>query len=66
MSKKKHPDSALVHDLMAVFKKHNWSGKAIGLEISAGASVQCPTGKTPVDVQYLLPDGTWATKTVCM
>ncbi|HKI04083.1 MAG TPA: hypothetical protein VKK31_19035 [Thermoanaerobaculia bacterium] len=67
MSKKKHPDAALLRDLMAVFEEHNWSGSAIGIGVSAGTSAKkCPAGKTPVDVRYQLPDGTWVNKTVCV
>lgn len=67
MGKKKHPDAALLRDLMAVFEEHNWSGNAIALGAPAETSAKkCPAGKTPVEVSYQLPDGTWVNKTVCV
>ena len=67
MPTKKHPTKALVVDLQAVFAKHNWSGRAIGLRsIKATAGGPCPEGTTPQEVTYKLPDGTWVNKTICV
>jgi hypothetical protein len=68
MSKKKHPPEAMIKDLKAVYEKYNWSGAPVGL--TAGAADDspggCPNGSAPQVVTYQLPDGTWATKTVCV
>jgi hypothetical protein len=58
----------MLKDLSKVFAKHNWSGRAIGLQDSEGdgGTGDCPPGTTPKEVTYKLPDGTWVTKTICV
>jgi hypothetical protein len=73
---KKHPTEEMVKDLAKVFKKHNWSGQPIGLSdapvnLKAMAADDsdtdlCPDGSEPQWVTYKLPDGTWATKKMCV
>ena len=74
MSSKKHPSKDLLSDLKKVFKKHNWSGNAIGIAMSAATNgnitaneaTGCPPGSMPQVIKYQLPDGTWVAKTVCI
>jgi hypothetical protein len=66
MSRKKHPTKEFIEDLEKVFKKHNWSGEMIGLDLSAAAAANpCPPNKTPTVVYYKLPDGTTVSKVIC-
>jgi len=69
MASRKHPTPEMLKDLNKVFLKHNWSGRAIGLqdvEGDNGDSDDCPPGTTRKEVTYKLPDGTWVTKTICV
>jgi hypothetical protein len=69
MAARKHPSPEMLKDLNKLFTKHNWSGEAIGLQDAAGDledTDDCPDGKTPKEVTYKLPDGTWVTKTICV
>jgi hypothetical protein len=70
---KKHPSDAMIKDLAETFAKHNWSGQPIGLSSkppqsteSTGEADECPPGTRPQWVTYKLPDGTWATKKICV
>ena len=74
-SRKMHPTSEMVGDLVKLFKKHNWSGQPIGLSAAPGkmkamaadnSDDTCPEGTSPQWVTYKLPDGTWATKKICV
>ena len=73
----------MINDLSAVFQKHNWSGRPVGLSKSPPdhktlaaasrislsddpSSGSCPGGGEPQWVTYKLPDGTWATKMMCV
>ena len=68
MGQRKHPSPEMLNDLDKVYKKHNWSGAAIGLrELDDEADGDaCPPGTVAKEVTYQLPDGTWVTKTVCV
>jgi hypothetical protein len=68
MAARKHPSVEMLKDLNKVFTKYGWSGEAIGMRdrTSDDDSGDCPNGKIPKDVTYKLPDGTWATKTICV
>jgi hypothetical protein len=73
---RKHPTKEMVNDLAEVFQKHNWSGQPIGLAsapldsdtTAANDSDDnlCPDGSEPRWVTYKLPNGTWATKKMCL
>jgi hypothetical protein len=77
---KKHPSMEMVKDLAKVFTKHNWSGQPIGLSDgpvklktmaaddsdNGPGSGSCPDGSEPQWVTYKLPDGTWASKKMCL
>jgi hypothetical protein len=65
MAVRKRPSPEMLKDLNKLFTKHNWSGAAIGLQ-DLEESDDCPDGKTPKEVTYKLPDGTWVTKTICV
>lgn len=68
MSRKKHPTKEFIEDLESVFKKHNWSGGMIGLDLkptAAAESALCPPGKTPTVVYYKLPNGQTVSKVIC-
>ena len=68
MSKRKHPSPEMIGDLDRLFEKHNWSGAAIGLRTVSKDDDDngCPPGTVPKEVMYKLPNGTWATKTICV
>lgn len=72
---KKHPTPELIKDLSKAFSKHNWSGHPIGISAeppesealaAAAEDSECPPGKQPRWVTYKLPDGSWATKKICV
>jgi hypothetical protein len=68
MSRKTRPTKEFLEDLKAVFEKHNWSGNALALQplATAASGSDCPAGKTPHEVTYQLPNGSWVTKTICL
>jgi len=73
--KKQHPTEEMVGDLAKLFKKHNWSGQPIGLSAAPvnlkamaadDSDDTCPDGSSAQWVTYKLPDGTWATRKMCV
>jgi len=67
-TKAKHPTAAMLRDLKAVFKKHDWPGHPVGLMTAAAipGPDTCPNGSEPQIVSFQLPDGTQVTKKMCL
>lgn len=65
----KKPPAQMMQDLQDVLVKHGWAGSMIvkpaTMAVAAAAS-PCPPGKTPQEISYQLPDGTWVSKIICV
>lgn len=69
MANRGKPSAALLKDLQAVYKKHNWSGREIGIEpanVVGAADLDCPPGRKLKSVTFKTASGKWVTELRCV
>lgn len=69
----KQPSAQMMQDVQDVLEKHGWSGSMIAkpatASVAAAAAVDggpCPPGKSPQEISFQRPDGTWVSKIICV